>query len=403
MIANIKIQYFFSFGKSQNIELNSGANILVGINGSGKSNFIKAIQFLYEGIAGNEGLENLVNKIWGGFGSVANCTADDIKAVSISYEFDWTIIRSLMNKKGFRFAINPIYEISINKQGAANYYFSEHIWSENNIKGGKPFTYLKTKNGRGFLSTREDEVAIKSAAFNSNELVLRQISEPDKFFPQFTLKKAIEEIIIYSYFDTTSNSLIRQLSPYYSDIHLLPNGENLANLLNYLNSNHTVAYDLIIEKIRDINPNFRELVFTQPTGGKTLLALKEKELSRAITVEHISDGTLRFLLLLSIFYNPNRGKVICLDEPEIGLHPDMIKSIAAGIIHASNAGTQFIIATHSPLLLNYFELEDLCIFEKSKNNQTIVSKKSEEDFPEWEGNFLIGQMWLRGVFGGVRW
>lgn len=160
---------------------------------------------------------------------------------------------------------------------------------------------------------------------------------------------------------------------------------------------------MIMTQLKNINPQFRELVFTQPTGGKTLLALKEKNLARAITIEHISDGTLRFLLLLSILYNPNRGKVICLDEPEIGLHPDMIRTIAAGIKYAAQDGTQMIVATHSPLLLNEFELEDVIVFEKDENNQTLVIKKTEEDFPDWEGEMLVGQMWLSGQLGGVRW
>ena len=118
---------------------------------------------------------------------------------------------------------------------------------------------------------------------------------------------------------------------------------------------------------------------------------------------HISDGTLRFLLLLSILYNPDRGTLVCLDEPEIGLHPDMINTIAEGIKYAAQTGTQMFIATHSPLLLNAFDLEDILIFEKDENNKSIVKTKSEEDFADWQGKFLAGQMWLRGQLGGTRW
>ena len=211
-------------------------------------------------------------------------------------------------------------------------------------------------------------------------------------------------MVVYNYFDTTFESVIRQLSPFYSDLKLLPNGENLTHLLNYLNGNNTTAYDKIVSLLRNaINSNFRDLVFSQPTSGKTLLALKEHNLNRAVPVEHISDGTLRFLLLLAIFYNPNRGKLICLDEPEIGLHPDMIRTVADGIKYASQNGTQMIVATHSPLLLNAFDLEDLRIFEKDANNSTIITTKSEDDFENWQGEFLVGQMWLNGQLGGVRW
>jgi predicted ATPase len=65
--------------------------------------------------------------------------------------------------------------------------------------------------------------------------------------------------------------------------------------------------------------------------------------------------------------------------------------------------SQIIIATHSPLLLNQFELEDVLIFEKNEENKTIVKQLSESDFPDWEGDFLPGQMWLRGQIGAKRW
>ncbi len=396
MITEIVIEYFFSFGQSTSIVLNSDTNILVGINGSGKSNFMKAIQLLYEGVVGKEGIESLINKKWGGFTSFANCSYKQIETIKITYEFDREVIRNISNGQCCDFRQNPVYEIKIHKLGASNYYFSESIYTKNE----PDIISLNVKNGRGFFLLDEDKPSeIGQDRYNKNELILRQISSP----LLFTIQKAIAEIVVYQHFDTTSDSKIRQLSSYYSELKLLPNGENLSHLLNYLNGNHTRSYDKIIQLLKNVNTQFRELVFSQPTGSKTLLALKEKNLARAITVEHISDGTLRFLLLLSILYNPNRGKLICLDEPEIGLHPDMIQMIGEGIKYAAQDGTQMIVATHSPLLLNCFELEDLRIFEKNENNDTVVVTKSEEDFAEWEGEFLVGQMWLRGQIGGVRW
>ncbi len=405
MINRITVQSFFSFGQEQTIELNQDTNILVGINGSGKSNFIKIIQFLYEGIAGKEGLRNLINKKWGGFSSMVFCGGDEVvREVIITYHFDKDKVKTVFDGGGHQFVNNPIYEIRINKVGLFNYDVSEKIYNESAKKGQSPFIYLDVANGKGIISKKDKaKIGIKQAIFDENELVLKQISEPENFYPLFTLKKAIEEIVVYSYFDTTLDSKIRQLSPYYSELRLLSSGENLTHLLSYLNGNNTKSYDQIILLLKKINPQFRELVFNQPTSSKTLLALKEQNLNRAITIEHISDGTLRFLILMAILYNPNRGMLVCLDEPEIGLHPDMIQTVGEGIKFASKNGTQMIVATHSPLLLNGFNLEDLKIFEKDNSNQTIVSTKSEDDFKDWDGEFLVGQMWLRGEIGGVRW
>jgi len=76
---------------------------------------------------------------------------------------------------------------------------------------------------------------------------------------------------------------------------------------------------------------------------------------------------------------------------------------SAEMIKYAAKDSQIIIATHSPLLLNQFELEDVLVFEKDENNSTIVKKVSENDFPNWEGDFLPGQMWLLGQIGGKRW
>jgi predicted ATPase len=407
MIAKITIERFFSFGESQTIELNPGANILVGINASGKSNFIRAIRFLQDGISGKVGLEELINKTWGGIDNVVNYLDEKTKIFRLTYEFDKDIINAFVNPmvKEALFPANPIYKISVSKYGQM-FSVAEELYSTNE---NKRQSYYDSMLGTFSLNRFPSEdisgknSITQKATDNAINLRLTENMLPKSDFPIPALLKALDNIFVYSDFSTTFDSKIRQLSYFYTEKELLPNGENLTHLLSYINANHPKNYDLIIEKLKRVNPNFKDLAFVQPMASRSLLLLKEKNLSRAISIEHISDGTLRFLLLLAIFYNPNRGKVICLDEPELGLHPDMIRMVAEGIKYAANDGTQLFIATHSPLLLNEFELENLLIFEKDDKNQTIAMRKSEEDFPDWEGEFYVGQMWLRGQIGGVRW
>lgn len=124
---------------------------------------------------------------------------------------------------------------------------------------------------------------------------------------------------------------------------------------------------------------------------------------RAVGALHISDGTLRFLLLECIFYNPRRGDIVAVDEPERGLHPDMIKTVSDMIKHAAKT-SHMIIATHSPHLLNQFRLNDILVFEKDEANVAVVSRPTEADFPEMEEDLLLpGQMWMMGLIGGKRW
>lgn len=407
MIKRIKLENFFSFGVSESIELNGNTNILLGINGSGKSNFLKAIRFLYESIAGN-GLEKIFLKDWSGFGSVANFSEAQAEIIKISYEFDKDKINKVIDNK-YRFAKNPIYEIIIHKSGTTSYYLEESLFCEPSKGECNRFIFLQMKNGRGLISTRENnKVGIQhyprdgfDILFKEQELVLRQISDPDRFFPLYALKIAIESISVYDYFDTTLKSPIRTPVNYGTDVKLLSTGENLVQILHRIKNNHTLQYEKIEDLLKNVNPNFKDINF-DVIGSKFFIALREKNLAKTVGVEHISDGTLRFLLLLAILFNPERGCLICLDEPEIGLHPDMINMIADSIKQAS-INSQIIIATHSPLLLNSFNLEDCLIFEKNSKNESIITRKTEGDFPDWNDDFLVGQLWLSGKIGAKRW
>lgn len=414
MIKSITLENFFSFESSQKIELNSDINILVGINGSGKSNFLKAIRLLYDGITGI-GFEKLFLKEWGGFNIVGNFNETEADTIKISYEFDTRAINKVIGNKGYRFPKNPVYEITIHRSGATSYYLEEYIYSNNtNAKYNKtPFVFMKMKNGRGQISTRtkgetNNKVSFQfypqkeeDISFKEQEPVLRQISDPNRFYPLFTLKTAIEAVSTYDYFDTTLKSLIRQPASYGTDEKLLASGENLVQILHRLKNHRPLDYEKIEKLLKNINPNFKDINFDL-LGPKLYLVLRERHLAKTVGVEHISDGTLRLLLLLSILHNSDRGSLVCIDEPEIGLHPDMINTVSDAIKYASS-NTQIIIATHSPLLLNSFDIEDVLIFEKDPSNKTIVTLKDEEDFENWNDNFLVGQLWLNGKIGAKRW
>ena len=130
--------------------------------------------------------------------------------------------------------------------------------------------------------------------------------------------------------------------------------------------------------------------------------LDEKKLDSAIHVTNISDGTLRYLCLLSILYNPDRGKFICIDEPEVGLHPDMALNITNAIKEASQNSTM-LIATHSENILDAFDIEHVRVFEKEPDNSTLVNSFSVTDFEKWYDEYNLGKMWRKGDIGGNRW
>ncbi len=378
-------------------------NILLGINGSGKTSFINALRLLYEGIAG-DGLVKLIQEQWGGYDQIVNFNGErTAPCAQITYIFNHNELNALNPAAGFKTDVH--YRITLKRSGTS-FTLNEQLFTEHKIRKDASFTYLDFSNGNGKISTRTQEGAILFQDYNSGdvsgqELVLRQINDPIHYLPTHTLRKAIESISVYSNFDMEESSKLRLPAEFTTDIRLRKSGANLTQILNELKLHHAFDFERLEDTFRNVNPNFRSIEITN-LYGKSFLSLREKNMSRAIGTLHISDGTLRFLLSECIFYNPLRGALVAIDEPERGLHPDMIRSIADMMKYAAKQ-SQIIVATHSPHLLNQFELEDILVFEKNDENSTVVRGISEEDFPEWDGEYLPGQMWLLGQIGGKRW
>lgn len=401
MIKELIIRDFFSFKGEHKIELNSGVNILVGVNGSGKTSFLNAFTLLHEGIAGN-GLSALFRQ-WGTYNAIINaCGEQKPDFFSITYVFDADVLKKIVPASPFK---NDVYyKITVFPIGdGTSYSLCETLYSEDSRCKKKKFAYLEFRNGIGQISVRKKSGTIEVEKYDggmlsAQELALRQITDPQRYLPSFVVREAINAIAGYSKFNFDK---VRQPAEANDLKRLISTGENLSQLLSNLNNNYTFQYEKIRECLSDINPNFTGIGYNF-FGSRLYLSLREKNLSHAIDALHMSDGTLKYMLLLSIFYNPDRGSLIDIDEPESCLHPDMIRSVAKMMKSAAKT-SQIIVATHSALLLNAFELDDILVFEKNDRNETQIKFYSEEDFEDSKDDLLPGQLWLNGEIGGKRW
>lgn len=404
MLKSVIIKDFFSFRGNTKISLSHGQNLLLGINGSGKTSFINALRLLTEGICGS-GVENLIQTQWGGYSQILNCTGrEKSDNIQITYVFDCDEINKFNKSKIFHSDV--FYQVTINPLGTTDYFLEEKLWTKHSLNKERDFVYLDFHNGQGRISKRtRDEAVIfqdySNGDISGREFVLKQINDPIQFLPIHTVKKAVESMSVYNSFDTGETSKIRRVAEYSTGTRLWKNGENLTQLLNDLRNNHSLDFEKIEEELHKVNPSYKNIEINNITG-QAYLSLREKNLNKTIGALHISDGTLRFLLLETVFLNPNKGSFIAIDEPERGLHPDMIRSVAE-MIKSAAQNSQLIIATHSPHLLNQFDLDDVIVFEKDETNSTLIKKLSDSDFSDYDGQLLPGQLWLNGEIGGKRW
>jgi predicted ATPase len=392
MIKEIKITNFYSFSE-ETIILQPDVNILIGINGSGKSNFFKAVRLLKEGVAG-KGLRAHLLEDLGGFDNILfkGAKVRLPEAICFAYHFDTNILKLY----GYPLNEEVVYEISIHKIfGTSNYYVFEQV------KIGMLF-HLDFHSGEGGLMDNINNWVSYKNFIEPTELALSKIFDFDRFMALSSLRKSISDILIYDYFDTSARSAIRRAALATSDRRLNANGGNLTQIINTIKINYKESYKKIVELLKEVNANFTGFDYHIMGGSNIELMLDEKGLDSSIHVSSVSDGTLKYLCLLAILYNPEKGKFICIDEPEAGLHPDMIRSIANAIKDATEQ-TTLVISTHSVDLLNYFRVENLQVFEKDEHNATRVVTYKEEQFEGWYETFNVGQMWVAGDFGGVRY
>jgi predicted ATPase len=122
-----------------------------------------------------------------------------------------------------------------------------------------------------------------------------------------------------------------------------------------------------------------------------------------IPASRLSDGTLRWLALLTVLLHPSPPPLVCLEEPELGMHPDAIRMLAELLIQASER-MQLIVTTHSDALIDQFsEAPDSVIVFEKEEGSTKMTRLNKERLSSWLERYSLGQLWRTGEIGGNRW
>lgn len=381
MITKVVLENFFSYGASTSIELNEGANVIIGANGSGKTNFLKALHLLRVGVTKRD-LRHLMWDEWGGWDAILH--SGQIKGEYIALEYEFSSFDQVV----------LTYQLIFAKKG-------EEIRETLKFKTNeKSFTFLditsnkRTKQVEGYVvvNNQRDKEEIHSESLEIGELYLGQLTTSSLHVRG--LQDYIRNINYYNHFNISPKSAIRTVNHLSVDEYLSDIGTNLSTVLSKIKENQPFAYEEIQDQLKKINPQFEELIFEQ-MGGRSYLRIKEYYLSKNIPLEHLSDGTLHFLLMLSIFYNTERGQVLIIEELELGLHPEAVYFLAKAINYAVEDGAQLFVVTHSPSLLNDFALEAVHVIEKGEKNQTII--KSATKYNIQDINVLLSEIWQSAV------
>jgi predicted ATPase len=255
-----------------------------------------------------------------------------------------------------------------------------------------------------FLHREFDKVRMLSTetpgAFSLHMSVLSELRYPG---PITELAKIFESIRLYREFKAGPGTQARTgIAASVPGGYLFEDGGNLALFLGKANRQRSGLKEVSKHLHRFFEPFEEVRVHTE--GGVTQLYVLEEGVSEAFAAISLSDGTLRLLCLLAILLDPTPPPLVCIEEPEAGLHPDAIRMIADLLVEASTR-TQLIITTHSPELVDALssQPESVVVCERDFDGFTQFRRLKSADLDEWLERYTLGQLWQKGEIGGNRW
>jgi predicted ATPase len=271
---------------------------------------------------------------------------------------------------------------------------------------------LKRLGGSGFLvNTFEYQQSTMPRVFFKGSFVhlksiipeisiLAQRRDPETYSILWAQANAYEKIHLYREWSFGRNTIFR--TPQRADLRndrLESDFSNLGMVLSRLRKTPAVKR-AFIAALQNLYEGFTDFeVVTE--GGSVQVFFTEGDFS--IPATRLSDGTLRYLCLLAILLDPTPPSLICIEEPELGLHPDLLPKIADLLVDAS-IRTQLVVTTHSDVLIDALSErpETVLVCEKHEG-RTQIKRLDRADIGHWLEDYRLGQLWTRGEIGGTRW
>ena len=386
LLESIKLTNFLSFGaESEPIRLGA-LNVIIGPNGSGKSNLMEAIELvrsapkdLLTPIRDGGGIRDW---LWKGAGGIPAASVEAL----VSYPKSTAPLR---------------YSLSFTEVGQRFEILDERIEKEEPEAGHpKPYLYYKFEKGRGVLNIKGKQRRLQHEEIQPTESILAQRKDPDQY-PELTyLGNTFAKIRLYREWSFGRYTIPRL--PQKADLpneQLEPDASNLGLVLNRLRREPAVKQRLL-QGLRALYDGIDDYD-VQIEGGTVQVFFHEGRFT--VPATRLSDGTLRYLCLLAILCHPSPPPLICLEEPELGLHPDVLPTLAEFLKEAAER-TQLIITTHSDVLVDAMSdrPQDVLVAERGAMGTTITRLDPDKLKP-WLEKYRLGQLWTRGEIGGTRW
>lgn len=374
-----------NFRALRNIELKNitPLTVLLGPNGSGKTTLFDVFNFLSECFQG--GLRQAWDKRGRGK-ELKTRGADGPVVVEIKYRESNT---------------TPLitYHLSIDEGPKGPVVAEEWLaWTRGNQ--GRPWRFLDYKLGKGVVISGEQpdknderlDVPLRSADLMAVN-TLGQIAQHPRV-------AALRDFITDWYVSYLSVDNTRSQPEAGPMEQLSKTGDNLPNVIQFLQESHPEQLKRITNVLRQRIPRLERIDATPMPDGRLLLEVKDAPFDKPVLSKFASDGTLKMLAYLTVLYDPEPPRFIGIEEPENFLHPRLLPELGEECRHAAER-TQLLVTTHSPFFLNSCRPDEVRILFRDEQGHTQVRTAADiEGIPQFvAAGASLGHLWMEGQFG----
>lgn len=354
--------------------------VLIGANGVGKTSFLDALSILSASASSN------LNSMLSQFGGIANLLTRG-KSEDLSFLVDMTVPGH-----------EPLeYELRLAPKGTG-YSISRELLSQKRQGFNNPFRHIESSDGDiRYYETEENRLVRPDWEHNPLETSLSQV--PKMFRQPEELRRILATATQYHVLDVGPRAPVKMPQPMKPATLPGPDGGDLVPYLYYLREVDRERFEIIIDSLRAAFQDFEELSFPPVAAGMLAMTWKDKQFNKPIYMNELSEGTLRFLWLVSLLQSPNLSTVTMIDEPEVSLHPELL-SLLADLMREASKRTQLIVATHSDRFIRFLNPDEVVVMDVDDDGCATATWADSMDLDQWLAEYSLDEVWRMGRMGG---
>ncbi len=370
--------------------------VFLGANGAGKSTLFEVFGFLSDALKNN--VKTALNKR-GGYKEVYSRNGEGPIEFEVKFRNPETDGRK-----------QPLitYELAIElKSGTQIAFISKETLSYRRGKTGKPFKFLDFSEGKGFAIVNEEEFENDKQAFQEKReeqnldgpdiLAIKGLGQFQKFKAISSFRKLLENWYVSNFqIQAAQNIEDTGLSE-----HLSTTGNNLAQVTKYMFENYPDTFKSVLDKMKKRVPGIEKVEASETIDGRIVLQFQDGSFKDPFISRFVSDGTIKMFAYLILLNDPHPHPLLCIEEPENYLHPELLSELAEEFREYAEKGGQVFISSHSPDFVNALQLSELFWLKKEKGFTSI--KRASDDqmvtnlYKEGEP---LGALWKQGYLFG---